>query len=105
MGRRKVKYQWDAESVRALRQHMGLTQQRMSEELGTRQQTISEWETGMYCPRGGMNRLLTLIAEQAGFEYQVSVEESPSEEAAPEEAVPGAVEEEEADAQEKEPES
>ncbi|MFQ6100558.1 MAG: helix-turn-helix domain-containing protein [Anaerolineae bacterium] len=70
MGKRKVKYQWDAESIAALRKHLGLTQQQMSEELGTRQQTISEWETGMYRPRGGMNRLLTLVAERAGFEYQ-----------------------------------
>jgi putative transcriptional regulator len=76
VGRRKAKYQWDAESIRALRKHLGLTQQRMSEELGTRQQTISEWETGMYRPRGGMNRLLTLVAEGAGFEYLVAQEEA-----------------------------
>ena len=74
VGRRKVKYQWDSESVRALRDYMGMTQQQMAGELGTRQQTISEWETGMYRPRGGMNRLLTLVAEQAGFEYQVTME-------------------------------
>jgi DNA-binding transcriptional regulator YiaG len=60
---------------------MGLTQQQMSEELGTRQQTVSEWETGMYRPRGGMNRLLTLVADRAGFKYQVAPEEpSPPEE-------------------------
>ena len=75
MGKRKVEYQWDNESIRALRKHMRLTQQQMSEELGTRQQTVSEWETGMYCPRGGMNRLLTLVAERAAFEYQVTMEE------------------------------
>jgi len=74
MGRRRAKYQWDAESIRALRKHMGLTQQQMSEEIGTRQQTISEWETGMYRPRGGMNRLLTLVAERVGFEYQATTE-------------------------------
>jgi len=85
MGRRKVKYQWDSESIRALRKYMGMTQQRMSEELGTRQQTISEWETGMYRPRGGINRLLTLVAEQVGFEYQALAEASWSEEGAEEE--------------------
>jgi DNA-binding transcriptional regulator YiaG len=85
MGRRNVKYQWDAESIRALRKYMGMTQQRMSEELGTRQQTISEWETGMYRPRGGINRLLTLVAEQVGFEYQILAEASWSEEGAEEE--------------------
>jgi len=80
MSRRKVMYQWDAESIRALREHLELTQQQMSEELGTRQQTISEWETGMYRPRGGMNRLLILVAERAGFDYQAVSEESEGEE-------------------------
>jgi DNA-binding XRE family transcriptional regulator len=87
MGRRKVKYQWDAESIRALRKYMDLTQQQMSEELGTRQQTISEWETGMYRPRGGINRLLTLVAERVGFEYQALAAEPPPEEKAEEEEV------------------
>jgi DNA-binding XRE family transcriptional regulator len=84
MGRRRVKYQWDAESIRGLRKYMGLTQQQMAEELGTRQQTISEWETGVYRPRGGMNRLLTLVAEGKGFEYQVVAADSPPEEGAEE---------------------
>ncbi len=79
MGKRTVKYQWDNESIRELRKHLGLTQQQMSEELGTRQQTISEWETGMYCPRGGMNRLLTLVAERAGFQYGTAVEDEETE--------------------------
>ena len=74
MGRRRAKYQWGAGSIRALRSHMDMTQQQMAEELGTRQQTISEWETGMYRPRGGMNRLLTLVAEQAGFGYRATTE-------------------------------
>ena len=80
MGRRRAKYQWGAGSIRALRGHMDMTQQQMAEELGTRQQTISEWETGMYRPRGGMNRLLTLVAEQAGFEYRATTEVPASEE-------------------------
>jgi hypothetical protein len=42
----------------------------MAAELGTRQQTVSEWETGLYRPRGGSVRLLTIIAERAGFEYE-----------------------------------
>jgi DNA-binding transcriptional regulator YiaG len=76
MGKRQAKYQWGSESIRELRTHMGMTQQQMADELGTRQQTISEWETGMYRPRGGMNRLLTLIAERAGFGYEAITEES-----------------------------
>ena len=62
-------YSWDSTNVQALRRHLGLTQQEMSERLGTRQQTISEWETGMYQPRGTSSKLLTIIAEQAGFSY------------------------------------
>lgn len=87
MSKRKVKYQWDAESIHALRERLGMTQQQMSDELGTRQQTISEWETGMYRPRGGMNRLLSLVAEQAGFDYQ-AVTQKPVPEEKGEEAEP-----------------
>jgi putative transcriptional regulator len=60
---------WDADGVRALRQHLGLTQQELAEELNIRQQTVSEWETGQYRPRGASERLLSLVAERAGFEY------------------------------------
>ncbi len=65
--KRHTKYDWDAKSIRALRRYMGLSQQQMSAELGVRQQTVSEWETGMYQPRGGMRTLLTLVAERVGF--------------------------------------
>jgi len=62
---------WDAGQVRALREHLGLSQRELAEELGTRQQTISEWETGLYQPRGTSARLLMLVAERAGFRYEV----------------------------------
>ena len=65
----KRKAGWDAGKVRALRRHLEMTQDEMARELGTRQQTISEWETGMYQPRGLSERLLGLVAERAGFEY------------------------------------
>ncbi len=60
---------WDAGGVRALRQHLGLTQQELAREMNTRQQTISEWETGLYQPRGPSEKLLSIIAERAGFQY------------------------------------
>jgi len=47
-----------------------MTQRQLAEELGMRQQTISEWETGAYRPRGASARLLSVIAERAGFEYR-----------------------------------
>ena len=49
---------------------MGLTQRELAETLGTRQQTISEWEKGMYRPRGASSMLLTIVAERALFEYR-----------------------------------
>ena len=60
---------WDAASVRGLRRHLALTQEQLADELGVRQQTVSEWETSVYRPRGASDRLLTLVAERAGFVY------------------------------------
>jgi DNA-binding transcriptional regulator YiaG len=68
--RKNRKRQWNKEQVRALRQHLDLTQARLAEELGTRQQTISEWENGMYRPRGASATLLSIVAERSGFPYQ-----------------------------------
>lgn len=72
MGKMKRRVAWDARQIHALRSHLGMTQTALAEELGTRQQTISEWETGQYQPRGASSRLLALVAERAGFEYEVS---------------------------------
>ena len=69
-GRRRRGPVWNAQRVRALRQHLGLTQEQMAAEMGSRQQTVSEWETGQYQPRGTSARLLTLIAERGGFPYR-----------------------------------
>ena len=70
MAQKSQRIKWDGQGVRALRRHMRLTQAKLAEELGTRQQTISEWETGMYQPRGTSATLLTLVAERSGFKYK-----------------------------------
>ena len=72
MKRKKV--QWDDQRIRALRRHLELTQAELAQEMGTRQQTISEWETGIYLPRGASATLLGIIAERAGFEYKANPE-------------------------------
>jgi DNA-binding transcriptional regulator YiaG len=74
---RKGRVVWDASQVQALRRHLGLTQQQLAEELGARQQTISEWETGQYRPRGTSARLLTVVAERASFSYQAGDRQKP----------------------------
>ena len=66
------KNRWDAGTIQALRRHLGLTQTEMSEKLGTRQQTISEWETGIYEPRGASAKLLSIVAEETKFKYNAS---------------------------------
>ena len=67
MARRKPS--WNSDKIKSLRTHLGVTQQELADEMGTRQQTISEWETGMYQPRGASATLLNLVAERAGFRY------------------------------------
>ena len=67
--KRDRKQDWDGDRIRALRRHLGLTQQQLADDLGTRQQTVSEWETGMYKPRGASTTVLNIVAERAGFEY------------------------------------
>ena len=64
--------QWDSEHIRTLRRHLGLTQRELADRLGTRQQTISEWEKGMYQPRGASSTLLSIVAERAKFKYEAT---------------------------------
>jgi DNA-binding transcriptional regulator YiaG len=63
------RFEWDSRHVRALRNHLGLTQRELADRLGTRQQTISEWEKGVYRPRGASSTLLSIVAERAKFKY------------------------------------
>ena len=44
-----------------------MSQSMFATELGVRQQTVSEWETGMYRPRGASSTLLTMFASNSGF--------------------------------------
>ena len=44
-----------------------MSQRQFAQEVNARQQTVSEWETGRYRPRGPSARLLSWIAEEAGY--------------------------------------
>jgi len=76
-GNKAKRPQWDSRQIQALRQHLGLTQRELADSMGTRQQTISEWETGMYKPRGASVTLLSIIAERASFEYDSASQKPP----------------------------
>lgn len=56
---------WDNVRVAQLRARLGLSQAAFARRLGVRQQTVSEWETGRYAPRGASARLLSILAEEA----------------------------------------
>lgn len=62
--------EWDAERVRTLRDWLASSQAELAERIGTRQQTVSEWETGSSEPRRMSRRLLRMVAEDSGF-YEV----------------------------------
>jgi DNA-binding transcriptional regulator YiaG len=72
MGKENKRSGWDGRRVRALRGYLGVSQDALAGELGTRQQTVSEWETGQYAPRGASATLLGIIAERAGFVYEAT---------------------------------
>jgi len=74
--KQRERRQWDKESIRILRRYLGATQRKLAEELGTRQQTISEWEIGMYRPRGTSATLLSIVAERSGFNYRLEEEDA-----------------------------
>ena len=57
---------WDGARVRALRVRLGDSQEQFADRLGTRQQTVSEWERGASAPRRMARRLLHLVAEEHG---------------------------------------
>ena len=50
----------------------------MAGEMGIRQQTVSEWEQGVYQPRGTSTTLLNIIAERAEFKYEAEADEKES---------------------------
>lgn len=58
---------WSPASVQRLRARLGLSQAELAERVGTRQQTISEWETGTRTPRRMSRRLLRMVAEASGI--------------------------------------
>lgn len=55
---------WDADSIRDLRLKFGISQALFSKVLGTRQQTVSEWELNFYRPKNAYILVLDLIEDE-----------------------------------------
>ncbi|MFA5398842.1 MAG: helix-turn-helix domain-containing protein [Dehalococcoidia bacterium] len=70
MKKAEKKQDWDAGSIKALRDHLDLTQVELAGQMGIRQQTVSEWEQGDYEPRGASAKFLSIIADRSGFKYK-----------------------------------
>lgn len=62
---------WSGEQIKALREYAGWSQQEMADKLAVRQQTISDWEIGNHTARRSMSKLLQMVAEEAGYTYQI----------------------------------
>ncbi|KZL49465.1 transcriptional regulator [Nodularia spumigena CENA596] len=62
---------WNSKSIKALRLQMDLTQAEFAQELGVRQQTVSEWENEIYEPTRSKSKHLDLIAKTIGFKYEI----------------------------------
>jgi DNA-binding transcriptional regulator YiaG len=71
----KDMHKWNRSRIKALRGYLDMTQVELADEMGIRQQTVSEWETGTYIPRGASVKLLTMIAERTGFSYEAKENE------------------------------
>jgi DNA-binding XRE family transcriptional regulator len=65
---------WNGDLIKGLRAHLGMSQAQLAEMLGVRQQTISEWETGMYAPSLRASKHLGLIARENRFQYEAGEE-------------------------------
>lgn len=65
---------WNGELIKGLREHLNMSQAQLAEKLGVRQQTISEWETGLYDPSLKTSKYLGLVAKETGFQYEAGEE-------------------------------
>jgi transcriptional regulator with XRE-family HTH domain len=60
---------WDKEAVKVLRKSLRLTQCEFAKRLGCRQQTVSEWEQGVYEPANAYGKLLDLFERSTASEF------------------------------------
>lgn len=60
-------FAWTPEDVIAFRDFLRWSQAELAERIGTRQQTISDWELGKHRPNGMSKRTLDRLAAETRF--------------------------------------
>lgn len=55
---------WNSTTIKQAREVFKVTQEQLAKELGTRQQTISEWELGLYSPGNSYQKLLSMAFDE-----------------------------------------
>jgi DNA-binding transcriptional regulator YiaG len=73
----RVQSGWTSDTIRIARKAKRMTQSELAFALGCRQQTISEWELGMYSPKNAYQQLLNQFFAKDGTRAQEELSEPP----------------------------
>lgn len=65
MGNVMEQRKWTGKLIKAERLKLQISQAELAHRLGCRQQTISEWELGMYAPKNAYQRILSIVLGEA----------------------------------------
>ena len=61
---------WNSSTIKSLRVYADMSQTDLAQRVGVRQQTISEWETDTYRPRGASVKMLNMIGVEFGYDFR-----------------------------------
>ncbi|MBI21495.1 MAG: hypothetical protein CL780_04535 [Chloroflexi bacterium] len=67
-------FTWNSKTIKSLRVYTDMSQTDLAQKVGVRQQTISEWETETYRPRGASIKMLNMIASDFGYDFRTNLE-------------------------------
>ena len=69
-------FTWNSKTIKSLRVYTDMSQTDLARKIGVRQQTISEWETETYRPRGASIKMLNMIAADFGYDFRINLEKN-----------------------------
>ena len=67
---------WNSKTIKSLRVLTDMSQTDLALKIGVRQQTISEWETETYRPRGASIKMLNMVATDFGYDFRTNLEKN-----------------------------